>query len=286
MAPAAAQSGGSTDGDPVVSITAPEPVSEGNVATFTLSRTGPLNAELEVAVQARETRTRDGRTAVDASVAYTTLGPRFEDNRSSVVFASGASEASFEVQTGADDSLWQPNSWLVVKVMSDDDARNATQLSGVFETSYEVSAATGEAWTQLLNYEDLDALVQTGITLSGDTSSDYTENATSPVGTYTVSNIPATFDGDTRAIEFSWAVASGADGDDFSVTTLGNGSGQLSFNSPPDYENPTDADSDNTYTVTLNSIVSVLARNEILNSSITVTVTVSDVDENTNVGGL
>ena len=49
--------------------------------------------------------------------------------------------------------------------------------------------------------------------------------------------------------------------------------GELTFRSPPDFENPTDADGDNEYSVTVN------ANDGTNDASTDVTVTVTDVDE-------
>ena len=48
----------------------------------------------------------------------------------------------------------------------------------------------------------------------------------------------------------TWSTG-GADGDDFTVTADSRGRGVLAFASPPDFENPADADRDNVYEVTV-----------------------------------
>ena len=70
--------------------------------------------------------------------------------------------------------------------------------------------------------------------VSGPATIDYTENGTEVVGTYTTDGSPA------------WSLG-GDDADDFAISTTG----ALTFNSPPDYETPTDADEDNVYEVTV-----------------------------------
>ena len=69
-------------------------------------------------------------------------------------------------------------------------------------------------------------------TVAGDTSIDYAENRTDAVETYTA------IDPDDEADGITWSV-SGADSDDFSID---ENSGELSFNTPPNYEVPTDGD--------------------------------------------
>ena len=77
------------------------------------------------------------------------------------------------------------------------------------------------------------------LTLSGDTSPEYEENGGGSVAAYKVSPSDAT----------SWSL-SGDDSGQFSISG-GSWRGTLSFTSPPNYEEPTDADADNRYRVTI-----------------------------------
>ena len=52
--------------------------------------------------------------------------------------------------------------------------------------------------------------------------------------------------------DITWSL-SGDDSDDFSITRTGTQQGHLWFQSPPNYEDPTDSDADNEYRVTLNA---------------------------------
>ena len=94
--------------------------------------------------------------------------------------------------------------------------------------------------------------------VSGDATAEYAENGMEAVATYTA-------DGPVTA---GWSV-SGADMDDFDISN----EGVLSFASAPDFENPTDADMDNTYMVT----VKAEAGGEM--EMVEVTVMVTNVDE-------
>ena len=101
-------------------------------------------------------------------------------------------------------------------------------------------------------------------TLSGpETVSNYMENSEDPVGTYTVSG--------GSMSEMANLTLEGDDAGDFSISSAG----VLSFRSSPDFENPTDADMDNTYMVT----VKAEAGGEMAMQPVTVTVT--NVDETT-----
>ena len=79
------------------------------------------------------------------------------------------------------------------------------------------------------------------LTLSGITMTEHQENDDMSVATYWVS-------GSDAAI--TWSL-SGDDSDDFSIDKNMSQSGVLRFTSPPNYENPTDADTDNLYRVTI-----------------------------------
>ena len=94
--------------------------------------------------------------------------------------------------------------------------------------------------------------------VSGDATPEYVENGMGAVATYTA-------DGPVTA---GWSV-SGADMDDFDISN----EGVLSFASAPDFEGPADADTNNTYMVT----VKAEAGGE--TAIMDVTVTVTNVDE-------
>ena len=95
-----------------------------------------------------------------------------------------------------------------------------------------------------------------------DTPIEYAENGTDPVVTLTADDP----EGDTVQWEVTGA---GADNADFGI----NASGELTFNSSPDYEDEQDADTNNTYEVT------VQASDGTNTNSVTVTVEVTNVAE-------
>ena len=100
--------------------------------------------------------------------------------------------------------------------------------------------------------------------LSGNDSFSYAEGGTDAVGTYTLTAI-----GDGPTV--TWSL-DGTDKSDFMLEGTGM-SRMLKFSSAPDYEAPADADSDNTYMVT----VKASAGGEM--EMVDVTVMVTDVDE-------
>ena len=90
----------------------------------------------------------------------------------------------------------------------------------------------------------------------------FVENASGPVATYGATDP----DGNTV---ITWSLATGSDSDAFSISSTG----VLTFNTPPDYENPADADTNNVYMVT------VEASDGPNTDDLAVTITVTDVDE-------
>ena len=103
--------------------------------------------------------------------------------------------------------------------------------------------------------------------VTGTTTFTYRENGTSALHTFRAT--------DPERREITWSV-SGPDGGDFAVSETG----ALSFASPPDYESPADSGADNVYEVT------VVARDDAFNSaSLSVTVTVTDVNEGPEISG-
>ena len=94
----------------------------------------------------------------------------------------------------------------------------------------------------------------------GPTSLSYPENGVAAVGTYTAT--------DPENAAITWSLA-GADAGDFGIVN-----GVLAFGASPDFESPTDADTDNVYEVTVR-----VSDGGGLTASIDVTITVTDVDE-------
>ena len=79
----------------------------------------------------------------------------------------------------------------------------------------------------------------TPLVVSGNTSTDYAENGTSAVATFSVAN---------AAGAITWSLF-GYDKNDFSISSAG----VLTFNTPPDHEDPADSNRDNVYQVTIHA---------------------------------
>ena len=106
------------------------------------------------------------------------------------------------------------------------------------------------------------AAVQPALTVSGSTTTNYAENGTGTVATYAAT-------GALPGATINWSL-SGDDSDDFSI----NSSGALSFKVSPNYESPSDSNTDNMYSVTVEA--SATGRSP---GTLDVTVTVTDVNE-------
>ena len=112
----------------------------------------------------------------------------------------------------------------------------------------------------VIDMDEAPIIMVGGLGISGPPSvPSYPENGTDAVGTYTASG--------PEAASARWTL-DGADMGDFTIT-----GGILKFRSSPDYEDPMDAEMDNTYMVT------VKANDGTYMAMKEVTVTVTDVDE-------
>ena len=109
------------------------------------------------------------------------------------------------------------------------------------------------------------------ITTTAKTVFAYRENSTAAVYTFSAA--------DPEQAAVAWS-AEGADSDNFAVTPDSRGRGVLSFANAPDFENPADADRDNVYEVTV-----VATDDQGLTDTLTVTVTVTEVNEGPEVSG-
>ena len=122
------------------------------------------------------------------------------------------------------------------------------------------------------------------ITISGLAEQRYLEEYSQAIGTYTGPPVPDDHGGPW----LKWSL-SGEDSDDFELTssrdvkiwpgkgTISNAEVKLWFASTPDYENPTDADGDNVYNVTIEATSSYF-----ISGSLDITVTVDNVPEQVN----
>ena len=127
-----------------------------------------------------------------------------------------------------------PGASYVLKVGGVEDDDGVFPLVVGFNYFYiEVTAEDGETREAYDGY-----VIREALRVSGITSSNYAENDTTPVATYSV--------GDAEGLTITWSL-SGNDRGDFSISSAG----VLSFSTPPAYESPADSDTDNVYRVTI-----------------------------------
>ena len=127
-----------------------------------------------------------------------------------------------------------PGASYVLEVGGVEDDDGVSPLVVGFNYFYiEVTAEDGETREAYDGY-----VIRQALRVSGITSSNYAENDTTPVATYSV--------GDAEGLTITWSL-SGNDRGDFSISSAG----VLSFSTPPAYESPADSDTDNVYRVTI-----------------------------------
>ena len=140
--------------------------------------------------------------------------------------------------------------------------------------SLSVRASDGRNYGYLaviVTVDDVDEAPE--ITTTARTAFAYRENGTAAVFTFSAA--------DPERAVVVWS-AGGADGNDFAIARDSRGRGVLSFADPPDFEKPADAGCDNVYEVT---VVAADDRGLTDSVAVTVTVTVTDVNEGPAVSG-
>ncbi len=225
----------SDDDVPEVTITAGSGITEGGTATFTISANPAPASPITVNVGVSQSGSFGavGTATVSVSGATTTYTITTSDDN--VDEADGSVTAT--VQSGSGYTVGSPASATVN--VADDDASTSQQPPQQPPQNNPPSNQPP--------------------TLTGDTTLAYAENATGPVATYTAT--------DPENGQIVWSL-SGTDGAVFSIIR-----GDLSFNAGPDFEDPTDADKDNVYHVT------VEASDGTNTVTLVVTVTVTNVNE-------
>ena len=121
------------------------------------------------------------------------------------------------------------------------------------------------------NINEAPDITSTGTTF---TAPSFDENGTSVVATYTATDVDANSN-------LTWSVENNDFGD-FTITKNAGGHGELTFKMPPNYESPIDADTNNTYSLTVKVRDNHTGQ---LSDTLTVVVTVNDVNETPVISG-
>ena len=167
--------------------------------------------------------------------------------------------------TGADAEDFSISSAGVLTFQTAPDFENPTDAGENNVYNVIVSASDGNSnWTLAVQVTVTD--VNEVLTVTGDATVEYAENGTAAVATYTAT--------DPESDSVTWTLT-GDDAEDFSISSAG----VLTFQTPPDFENPTDAGGDNFYNVT------VLASDGNSSGTLAVQVVVTNVNEAPTVTG-
>ncbi len=226
---------------------------------------GTLSDTLDVEItvtNVNEVPTLSGVTSVtkveDVGKVVTTYTAADPEGQTIVWSLSGDDAADFTIPAGV----------LTFKVVPDADNPHDADTDNVYKVT--VKAADGTATTALSATIDVEVTVSatndTPTITGGGASHSYAEEGVDAIATYTATDD----EGDTIV----WTV-SGADASKFEITT----GGVLSFEDPPDYEDPGDTGTDNVYNVTVEASDGNTA------DTLAVTVTVTAVDEPPDVAG-
>ena len=228
------------------------------VAASAVPRFYKTTAKSEVATEFElplaENTAANEETKIDGDIF---VGHRTDDVATVVKYAVGGTDAaSFKVTTGSENSN-------EVKLQAQHALDYETKKSysvDVTATDSDANSATLPVTVTVTPIDEMPVVILSGLTISGISVAHYEENRVDAVGTY-MANGP-------MAGRATWSLA----GDDVGDFMLDR-DGVLKFRSSPNYEIPKDADTDNTYKVTVkaNDGTHMAMKN--------VTVTVTDVAE-------
>ena len=224
----------------MVTVTATDPAGDSDSIAVTVMVTnvdeiGTLSGEASVSYVENDE---------DAVATYTASGAMADDAMWTVM---GDDEAHFTITGGMLKFRSAPDYEMPRGMAMSDTNTNTYMVTVKAEAGGEM--AMMEVTVMVTNVDELEMV-------SGEASVSYAENDEDAVATYTASG--------PMADDAMWTLM-GDDAGDFSISSAG----VLSFRSSPDFENPTDADMDNTYMVT----VKAEAGGEMAMMDVTVTVT-------------
>ena len=243
----------------------------------------------EVTVEARDDQGHADSVAVMVTVTPQSEGPEISGSQSLSFAENEATDRILASYTAIDPE--DPSALITRWSLSGRDAGDFTISEGgelsfrnvpdferpadsgrdnVYEFSVRASDGRNYGYLEVtVTVEDVnEALV---ITTTSRTSFTFRENGTATIYTFSAA--------DPERGTISWSTG-GADGDDFAITADSRGRGVLTFAGPPDFENPTDADPDNVYEVTVEA-----TDDDGHADSVAVMVTVTDQSEGPEISG-
>ena len=174
---------------------------------------------------------------------------------------SGSDAGDFAISEGGE---------LSFRNVPDFEAPADSGRDNVYEFSVRASDGSNYGYLEVtVTVEDVNEAL--AITTTSRTEFSYRENGTATIYTFSAT--------DPERGTVTWSTR-GADGDDFTIVADSRGRGVLTFARPPDFENPTDADTDNVYEVTV-----VATDDDGHADSVAVTVTVTPQNEGPEISG-
>ena len=226
---------------------------------ITTSATTASVAENSTAVFTLTATDVDASTTFEWSVESGDDGGKFSINQSTGAL-SFSNAPDFETPTDTGDTAGNNTYVVTVKVEDNGIPGNATAMSDTHTLRVTVT-----------NINEAPTITSTGTTFSAPS---FDENGTSVVATYTATDVDANSD-------LTWSVENNDFGD-FTIMENGDGHGELKFKLPPDYEDPIDADTNNTYSLTVKVRDNHTGQ---LSDTLNVVVTVNDVNEAPEISG-
>ena len=220
------------------------------------------------------------RTAIDTPEGNTVLTTNNNVSDVNVTYTAtdeDAGDTAILVLEGPDKDMFEFSTAGVLSFINKPDYENPMDVGKNNRYNVTVRATDGTLFADRMiavNVTDVNeapAPMRSGVSVSGNSSARVAENSTDTIGTYTASG--------SKAASASWA-KSGNDASAFTIEGSG-ASVMLKFSSGRDFENPSDADTNNVYEVTLTATDSAGDKD-----SLEVRVTVTDADEAGSVTGL
>lgn len=192
-----------------------------------------------------------------------------DENTTDVTTFTASETVTWSIVGGADQGAFSINSStgaLTFNSAPDFETPTDTGANNTYEVQVQATDADTNTSTQTLTVTISDVDESGPPVITGPSGAPGSANSSTSIDENTTA--VTTF---TASETVTWGIVGGADQAAFSINTS---TGVLTFNSPPDFENPTDNGSNNTY------VVAVQATDSSTDTSIqTLTVTVNDVDD-------
>ena len=188
-------------------------------------------------------KTEDGRRSIEEGMTGSVGDPvRAMDAEATQLLTyslSGADAGSFTIMSDTGTLDADRGGLISVKAGTKlDHEAKSTYMVTVTATDPGNNSGSTDVTITITDENEAPTIMVGGLAISGRSNVDYAENGTDPVATFRVVG--------PDAASASWSLE-GSDAGDFDISS----GGVLTFRSSPDYDMPADADTDNTYMVTV-----------------------------------